>query len=64
MKEFFNVTRCTLRGCIRNQKGMCRLDTLPIQQFADSMQFFRDSNTCQVRFQIGIYKTEKLIGND
>ncbi len=64
VKDTFTIKNCTLRGCHHNQREVCRLEDLPIMNFADSMQFFRDSNTCQVRFQISMYKTEKLIGND
>lgn len=63
MKDNFQIVNCQLRGCHHNRKTTCRLDTLPIMGFADSMQFFRDSNTCQVRYQISIYRTEQLIGN-
>ncbi len=63
MKDTFNIYDCKLRGCHHNQKGTCRLEGLLIVDFAESMQFFQDSNTCQVRKQINIFRTEELIRN-
>jgi len=64
MENKFHIVNCQLKGCHHNRKSICRLDTLPIMGFADSMQFFRDSKTCQVRHQISIHRTEQLIGKD
>jgi len=64
MKDTFNIQKCNLRGCQQNIRTACRLEGLPIFNYIDSMQFFRDSHTCKVRQQISIYKTEQLIGKD
>ena len=63
MKDTFDINDCKLKGCHHNQKGTCRLDGLPVINFAESMQFFQDSSTCQLRKQINIFRTEELIRN-
>jgi len=57
----FNVPSCSHHGCLNNHKGECTLDSLSVHMFAQPLACFQDSKVCQVRKQINLYRTEKLI---
>ena len=61
MQEHINVNKCERRGCVNNLHTKCTLDKLLISRFAEHLQYFQDSNTCIVRQQVNIFRTEHLI---
>jgi len=61
MQQYFKVSKCMRKGCVNNKNTKCTLDKLFIEKFIVHLQYFQDSNTCQIRQQVNIYRTENLI---
>jgi hypothetical protein len=64
MDTHFKIIKCNRKGCVNNKNKDCTLDKLLIERFVEHLQYFQDSDTCQVRKQVNVYRTENLIENN